>query len=120
MDTTAVAKDFAALCIAGQFEEAGRRYWAKDVRSLEPWPGPAAVCDGVEAVIAKGEWWFANHTVHSVTTEGPWIHGDQFTVRFNLDVTPKDGQRFQGSEIGLYTVRDGKVVEERFFAAPMA
>lgn len=31
-----------------------------------------------------------------------------------MDVTPKDGERMQMDEIGLYTVRDGKIVEERF------
>jgi ketosteroid isomerase-like protein len=36
-------------------------------------------------------------------------------VRFTMDVTPKGGQRMSMDEVGLYTVKDGKVVEERFF-----
>jgi len=43
--------------------------------------------------------------------------GNQLTepLRFHLDVTQKaSGQRMQMEEVGLYTVRDGKVVEERF------
>ena len=37
-------------------------------------------------------------------------------VIFDMDVTAKQtGQRMQMREIGLYTVRDGKIVEERFF-----
>jgi predicted ester cyclase len=47
------------------------------------------------------------------------VHGDQFAVRFTMDVTPKTGdtagQRMQMTEIGLYTVQGGKITEERFF-----
>jgi hypothetical protein len=32
-----------------------------------------------------------------------------------MDITPKGEARTQMIETGLYTVRDGKVVEERFF-----
>jgi hypothetical protein len=36
-------------------------------------------------------------------------------VRFDVDVTDKNsGERFQGSEVGIYTVKDGKVVREEF------
>ena len=48
-------------------------------------------------------------------TEGPFVHGDQFTLRFTMDVTPKGGARMTMDETALYTVKNGKVVEERFF-----
>ncbi|NKC30009.1 nuclear transport factor 2 family protein [Falsiroseomonas selenitidurans] len=111
-----IAEDFAALCKAGQHEEAGARYWAEEVVSREAMEGPMAEMRGVAAVREKSAWWFANHEVHSATTEGPFVHGDQFALRFEMDVTAKQtGQRLQMAEIGLYTVKDGKVVEERFF-----
>ena len=48
--------------------------------------------------------------------EGPYVNGEQFALRFSLDVTQKaNGQRMQMEEVGLYTLRDGKVAEERFF-----
>jgi ketosteroid isomerase-like protein len=44
------------------------------------------------------------------------VNGDQFAVGFKIDVTPKaDGKRMQMEEVGLYTVRGGKIAEERFF-----
>jgi len=43
------------------------------------------------------------------------VNGDQFMVRFSMDVTPKGGARMSMDEMGLYTVKDGKVIEERFF-----
>lgn len=115
MTTNEVAKAFTALCAAGEHQAAADQFWAEDVVSIEPMDGPMARVEGRVAVKAKGDWWYANHTVHAVKTEGPWVHGEQFTVLFDVDVTPKDGERVQMREIGLYTVRNGKVAEERFF-----
>ena len=45
-------------------------------------------------------------------------NGNQFLMTFTIDVTPKmTGQRMQMLEFGLYTVENGKIVEERFFYA---
>lgn len=114
MDTAAVATAFTDLCAAGDFDQAGETFWADDVVSLEPMPGDMARVEGREAVAKKGEWWAQNNEVHGVEVEGPFVFGDQFAVRFSMDVTPKGGERLQMDEIGLYTVRDGKIVEERF------
>ncbi|MBR0666048.1 nuclear transport factor 2 family protein [Roseomonas hellenica] len=115
MDTSDVAKAFAELCKAGKHEEAGERFWAEGVVSLEPMEGPMARLEGKAAVKGKSDWWYSAHEVHSVETEGPFVHGDQFALRFAVDVTSREsGQRMQMTEIGLYTVRGGKVVEEKF------
>ena len=47
--------------------------------------------------------WNANHEVHDLKVEGPYVHGDQFVVRFKLDVTPKGEKRIHLDEVGLYT-----------------
>ncbi len=115
MSTQEIANAFTALCAEGKFEEAGHAYWSNDVVSIEAMDGPMAKVTGRAAVEAKGAWWYANNEIHSVKVEGPYVHGDQFTVRFTMDVTPKDGQRTSMDEHGLYTLQDGKIVEERFF-----
>lgn len=115
MDTTQLAHAFTDLLKRGAFEEAGRSHWADDVVSLEPMSGDMAVARGRAAVEAKGAWWYANHTVHKAEVEGPFVHGDQFALRFAIDVTPKGQARMTMTEIGLYTVKAGKIVEERFF-----
>jgi ketosteroid isomerase-like protein len=117
MSVIEVARAFTALCAEGKFDEAGERFWAPDVVSLEAMEGPMARAEGVEALRAKGAWWSENHTIHAVSVEGPWPHGDQFAVLFRMDVTPKGGARVQSDEIALYTVRNGRIVEERFFYA---
>ncbi len=119
MSTQEIAKAFTALCEEGKFEEAGHAYWSDDVVSVEAMDGPMAKVTGREAVDAKGAWWYANNDVHSVKVEGPYVNGNQFTVRFTMDVTPKDSQRMTMDEHGLYTVQDGKIVEERFFYGSM-
>ena len=116
MTAREVAEAFTALLKANRHEEAGDRFWAEAVVSREAMEGPMAELRGREAVKGKSEWWYANHTVHSVETEGPFVHGDQFALRFAMDITTHaTGQRMQSTEIALYTVADGKVVEERFF-----
>ncbi|MFZ4070513.1 MAG: SnoaL-like domain-containing protein [Caulobacterales bacterium] len=111
-----IAKDFTDLCAAGEFEKAGEKYWAADVVSIEPMEGPMQVAKGIDAVRGKGAWWYANHEIHSTSAHGPFVNGDQFAVRFDMDVTQKESaQRIQMQEVALYTVRDGKIVEERFF-----
>ena len=115
MNTQEIAQAFTAMCASGKFDEAGRAYGSDDVVSCEPMTGDMAQIKGRAAVEAKGAWWYANHEIHSVKVEGPYVHGEQFLVRFTMDVTPKGGARMGMDEMGLYTVRDGKIVEERFF-----
>ncbi len=116
MDIRELAQAFVDLLKAGQHEEAAQIHNSADIVSREAMEGPMAEVRGTEAVKAKSDWWYANHEIHSVESFGPFIHGDQFAVRFAMDVTSKEtGQRMQMDEVGLYTVQDGKIVEERFF-----
>ena len=116
MTTQDIAKDLVALCAAGKFDEAGEKYWADDVISREAMDGPMAKLQGKDAVRGKGEWWANAHEVHTSTVGGPYVNGDEFIVRFTIDMTVKEsGQRVSMDEVGLYKVRDGKIVEESFF-----
>jgi ketosteroid isomerase-like protein len=116
MDTLTIANDFVKICSTGDFDQAGEKYWSPDVVSVEPMPGDMQVATGVAAVRAKGEWWYANHEVHGVTVSGPYVSGDQFIVRFEMDLTPKaSGTRIQMDEVGIYDLKDGKIIRESFF-----
>lgn len=110
------AEAFTAMLKSGDHEGAATKFNAEDIVSYEAMEGPMAECKGRAAVQAKGEWFYANNEVHSVTTEGPFMNGSQFAVRFEMDITTKaTGERMKSAEIALYTVKDGKIVEERFF-----
>lgn len=117
MTTIDIAHDLVALCRAGKFSESGEKYWADDVVSVEAM-GEEAVSHGKAAARGKGEWWAGAHEVHGVEVEGPYVNGDQFAVRFKMDVTVKEtGVRHQMDEVGVYTLKNGKIAEERFFYA---
>lgn len=116
MTVSDIAKDFVALYNQGKVEEIGRTYWADSVVSIEPMQGPMARLEGRDAVQGKSDWWYANHTVYSSVSSRPHINGDQFCVIFQSDILSKQsGERMQMEEIGLYTIKDGKIIEERFF-----
>lgn len=117
MSIAELATSFTALCAQGKFDEAGARYWADDVVSREPLPDDVGTARGLAAVQAKGVRWAANHEIHSVEVAGPFVSGDRFVVRFTMDITPKGQTRVTLDEVGLYTVKDGKIVDESFFYA---
>jgi ketosteroid isomerase-like protein len=115
MTIAEIAADFAALCAEGKFDEAGEKYWSPNIVSIEAM-GPDPVSHGIEAARAKGVWWYENHEIHSAAATGPYVNGDQFIIRFKMDITFREtGARSQMDEDALYTVKDGKIVEERFF-----
>lgn len=115
MTNAEAIKAFAELLKSGQHHEAAAQFNAPDIVSIEAMEGPMARIEGAAAVKAKSEWWYGAHEVHSASAEGPFPNGDQFAMVFDLDVTQKEtGRRMQMREIGLYTMRDGKIVEEKF------
>ena len=116
MSTKDIATAFTDLLKAGDHEGAAAKFNAPDIVSIEAMEGPMARVEGTAAVKAKSDWWYGAHEIHSASAEGPYVNGDQFTVIFTMDITEKaSGNRMQMQETGLYTVKDGKIVEERFF-----
>ena len=114
MTTQQVANDLVAMWKAGDFRNSGEKYWAEDVVSIEAGApeGMDPVSRGKSEARGKGEWWASAHEVHSSTVAGPYVNGDQFIVRFTMDITVKEsGQRMSMDEMGLYTVKNGKIVE---------
>ena len=118
MNTMEIGRKLVALCGQGKNAEALDTLFADDVVSVEAvaMPGMQQEAKGLAAVRGKGEWWVANHEIHSASVTGPWPHGDRFVAGFQYDVTNKpSGRRMKMDEVGLYTVRDGKIVREEFF-----
>jgi hypothetical protein len=118
MTTQEVADKLVKLCSEGKFHEATEALYSPDIVSVEAFapPGQTRETKGIEGVRGKGEWWAANHEVHSVKVEGPLVTGSHFAVSFKLDITFKpESKRFTMEEIGIYKVADGKVVYEEFF-----
>ncbi len=118
MTTKEIADKLVQLCSQGKFDEATNALYSPEIVSVEAGapPGQSRESKGLEAVKAKGEWWVANHEVHSVVVEGPLLAGAHFAVTFKMDVTFKpQSRRFQMEEIGVYKTANGKVIYEEFF-----
>jgi len=120
-ETLAVGKKLVEFCKEGKHIEAIDALYSPTIVSVEAGapPGGSAKTEGIAGVKGKGEWWVANHEVHSAKVDGPYPHGDRFVVRFTYDVTakagPMAGKRFTMDEAALYTVKDGKIAHEEFF-----
>ena len=117
MSTTEIANTLVELCRQGKNREAKALY-AEDAVSVEAFapPGMDRVSRGLAAIRAKGEWWNANHEIHSATVAGPWPLDDKFIVGFKYEVTNKpSGRRMTMEEMGLYSVQGGKIVREEYF-----
>ncbi len=115
MSIRETAEAFTAMLKAGDFAGAGQRFWHEDVSSIEAMGEPAAL-HGRAAVAAKMQAWGEAHEVHGFSVTGPFLNDDQFALYMTIDVTIRaTGQRMEMLEVALYTVHEGKVVEERFF-----
>jgi hypothetical protein len=93
-----------------------REIWDKHFsQALVSIEGNGMAWSGLKAVAAKGAEWLAQHTIHGASAEGPFVGATGFAVKFRMDVEVKaTGQRIQMDEIGVYTVKNGKVVQEEF------
>jgi hypothetical protein len=114
-----VGTQLVNLVQEGKDHEAVNTLYDQNIVSIEGQGSDAmpARIEGIEAIRGKHQWWYDNHEVHSTVATGPFIghREDQFVVKFDMDTTFKpSGERQQMSEVGLFTVKDGKVVQEEF------
>lgn len=118
MNTEEIAQQVVDLCRKQAWKEAVETLYADDIVSVEArsMDGGSPETSGIEGVRKKSDWWANTMEVHSMEVSGPFVAHDKFVVQFDVDVTDKDSkQRFQMSEVGVYTVKDGKIVREEFF-----
>jgi hypothetical protein len=119
MSVIEIGSELVRLCNEGKDHEAVDRFYDEKIVSIEGQGSdemPARI-EGLEAVRGKSAWWYDNHEVHSTAAEGPFVghRDDRFAVVFDVDTTFKpSGERSQMREVALYTVADGKIVQEEF------
>jgi len=116
--TASVARELVSLCRDGKYLDCVDQFYSKDIVSVEAIDSPQKPAEmrGIDAIRGKNERWVQNMEIHKAEVIGPFVGEDQFAVRFDFEFTVKQsGQRMQLSEMGLYTVKDGKIVREQFF-----
>ena len=121
MDTKTIGKKLVDYCNRGENMKAIEELYGKDIVSVEAMsmPDMPAEMRGIDKIRGKNQWWYDNNEVHSGRAEGPYPQKDRFAVKFHYETTPKQGpnagKRVNMDEVGLYTVKDGKIVREEFF-----
>jgi hypothetical protein len=118
MTTDEIGRKYVALCKEGKNEECLNTLFAKNAVSVEASvpDGRDRTATGLDAIHGKSKWWRENNTLHKAEIFGPYPHDDRFAVRFLYDITNKgSGKRTTIDEIGLFTVKAGKIAKEEFF-----
>jgi hypothetical protein len=112
MTTEEVAKKVVELVRKQAWYDALDTLYDQDVVSVE---ATAPESRGKEAVRGKIDWWVNAMEVHSFKASEPFVAHDRFVVQYDADVTEKESkQRRQIFEVGVYTVKNGKIVREEF------
>src|SRR5213080_2558689 len=118
MNTTEeVATKLVDYCRKGEWMKAVDDLYGKDIVSVEAhaMENMPAEMRGIDQVRGKTDWWEKNMEVHDSKVSGPFVAGDTFVVRFDIDATDRNSkERMQMSEVGIYTVKDDKIAHERF------
>jgi len=117
MNTEQVAQRVVELVRKQAWHEALDALYDNDVVSVEAFSagGGPTETRGKEGVRGKIDWWVDAMEVHSFDANGPFVANDRFVVQYDADVTDKESkQRRKMSEVGVYTVKNGKIVREEF------
>lgn len=93
------------------------QFFHKNFESIE---GDGQTWSGVKSVGKKCDDWMAVNTIHDAKASGPFVGATGFSVLYEIDVECKQSnQRMKFSEVGVYTVKNGKVVREEFMFGGM-
>jgi hypothetical protein len=117
MSTEEVAKKVVELVRKQAWYDALDTLYDDNVVSVEAYSmwGGSPETRGKEGVRGKVDWWVNSMEVHSFDASEPFVGHDRFVVEYDADVTDKQSkQRRQMSEVGVYTVKNGKIVREEF------
>jgi SnoaL-like domain len=116
MNTEEVANKVVELVRKQAWYEALDSLYDENIVSVEAGlDGSPPEMRGKEAVRGKIDWWVNAMEVHSFKASEPFVAHDRFVVQYDADVTDKNSkERRKLSEVGVYTVKDGKIAREEF------
>src|SRR5689334_10514210 len=120
MNTEEVAKKVVELTRKQAWHQAVNELYADDIVSVEARTsdGSSPETRGIDGIRGKVDWWINEMEVHSFKVSNPFVAHDHFVIQYDVDVTDKKSKhRMQISEVGYYTVKDGKIVREEFLPA---
>lgn len=116
MNAIEVGQRLIALTTADKDAQALDELYADNIVSIEAdgQEGTPDVFEGIAAVREKHAWWNGVATMHEVTAEGPYAAAgdEQMAIKFGMDVTMEGQGRTKMTEMGVFTVQNGKIVRE--------
>lgn len=93
------------------------KLWSPKIISIE---GAGMAWHGKANVLAKNNGWYKTNIVRGALAEGPYVGSTGFAVKFRVDVEDKSTKRRTiMEEVGVYTVKNGKIVQEEFMYGSM-
>lgn len=111
-----VAHQLVTFCREGRFVEAQTELMAPNCEQIEPTHATAPSVRGLPAILDKERAFQAVVVeMHSITISEPVVAGNFFSISLHFDLTLQGRGRTELAEIGLYEVREGKIVREQFF-----
>jgi len=124
-ETVRVANRLSELCNTGKHHEAMLELYADDARHVDAFEMPGSpfkrIMEGKPLLLQMSEMWANMNEIHDSSCGKPLINGDQFICEMMIDITaregPMQGRRLKMSEQCLYTVKNGKIAEAKFFYA---
>ena len=116
MNTQEIAEKMIAYNREGKFPDVFTDLFSEDFVSIEMPGMPNEVVQGLDAAVKKGEWWFSQVDMLGMEVSEPLVAGNWFTVQYKMHTKNKEsGEEKHESEIAVYRVADGKIVQEQFF-----
>lgn len=110
--TAELAKKFIAQYNADPSGNWIKGMWHKGVRSIE---GDGTLHVGEKQIMQKWAWWTGQNQILGASAEGPYVGATGFAVKFALHVKDvKSGNEMRMTEVAVYTVSKGKIVQEEF------
>lgn len=109
-----IGRDLVALFNAGKMDAPCKKWWSDKIESIE---GDGQVWRGRKACEGKNAWWYSMFEPLGASAEGPYVGGTGFAVKFTSHIREKaTGKEMRGTEIGFYTVKNGKIIREEFMS----
>lgn len=117
MTTQEVADRMVELNRSHDYATIYEELYAPEAVSIETWGGESKRYAGLDAIKGKAEGWMASVVeIHETRCSEALIADSSFAVTFYMDITYKEGGKTTMTELAVYTVKDGKVVQEEFQA----
>ena len=93
------------------------KLWSPKLIGIE---GGGLAWHGLKNVEAKNKFWSKGNTPLGGSAEGPFVGATGFAVKFRMDIQDNaTGKRTIMEEVGVFTVKNGKIIQEEFMYGSM-